>query len=39
VTGPRGDLLRLSFHYYYYYNNDEDVITVCAAIREYRQLV
>lgn len=33
VTGPRGDLLRLSFHYY---NNEEDVTTACEAIREYR---
>jgi selenocysteine lyase/cysteine desulfurase len=33
VTAPRGDLLRLSFHYY---NNEEDVITICEAIREYR---
>lgn len=33
VTSPRGDLLRLSFHYY---NNEEDVTTVCDAIRDYR---
>lgn len=33
VTSPRGNLLRLSFHYY---NNEEDVTTVCDAIREYR---
>jgi selenocysteine lyase/cysteine desulfurase len=33
VTSPRGDLLRLSFHYY---NNEEDVTTVCEAIRDYR---
>jgi selenocysteine lyase/cysteine desulfurase len=33
VTAPRGDLLRLSFHYY---NNEEDVIAICEAIREYR---
>lgn len=33
VTAPRGDLLRLSFHYY---NNEEDVLTICEAIREYR---
>jgi selenocysteine lyase/cysteine desulfurase len=33
VTSPRGDLLRLSFHYY---NNDEDVTTMRAAIRDYR---
>jgi selenocysteine lyase/cysteine desulfurase len=33
VTSPRGDILRLSFHYY---NNEEDVNTACAAIREYR---
>jgi len=33
VASPRGDLLRLSFHYY---NNEEDVTTVCEAIRDYR---
>lgn len=33
VASPRGDLLRLSFHYY---NNEEDVSTVCEAIRDYR---
>lgn len=33
VTSPRGNLLRLSFHYY---NNDEDVARVRAAIRDYR---
>lgn len=33
ITSPRGDLLRLSFHYY---NNEEDVTTVCDAIRDYR---
>jgi selenocysteine lyase/cysteine desulfurase len=34
VTSPRGDLLRLSFHYY---NNEEDVTAVSEAIREYRE--
>lgn len=33
VTSPRGDLLRLSFHYY---NNEADVTAVCAALAEYR---
>lgn len=33
VTSPRGDLLRLSFHYY---NNEQDVAAVCEVIREYR---
>lgn len=33
VASPRGNILRLSFHYY---NNDEDVTAVCAAIRGYR---
>lgn len=33
VTSPRGDLLRLSFHYY---NNEEDVTAVCEAIGDYR---
>lgn len=32
-TSPRGDLLRLSFHYY---NNEEDVTAVCEAIGDYR---
>jgi selenocysteine lyase/cysteine desulfurase len=34
VTSPRGDLLRLSFHYY---NNEPDVAAVCDAIRDYRR--
>jgi selenocysteine lyase/cysteine desulfurase len=33
VTSPRGDLLRLSFHYY---NDEGDVAAVSEAIREYR---
>jgi selenocysteine lyase/cysteine desulfurase len=33
VTSPRGDVLRLSFHYY---NNAEDVEAVCEAMRSYR---
>ena len=34
VTSPRGDLLRLSFHYY---NNESDVTAGCDAIGEYRR--
>ena len=33
LTSPRGDLLRLSFHYY---NNPDDVAEVCDAIWSYR---
>jgi selenocysteine lyase/cysteine desulfurase len=33
VTSPRGDVLRLSFHYY---NNADDVTSVCEGIRSYR---
>lgn len=33
ITSPRGDLLRISFHYY---NNEQDVATVCDAIAGYR---
>jgi selenocysteine lyase/cysteine desulfurase len=33
VTSPRGDLLRLSFHYY---NNEADVTGACDAIRDFR---
>ncbi|MCE7008879.1 aminotransferase class V-fold PLP-dependent enzyme [Kibdelosporangium philippinense] len=34
VTSPRGELLRISFHYY---NTSDDVDAVAAAIREYRK--
>lgn len=34
ITSPRGELLRLSFHYY---NDEQDVSSVCDAIRDYRR--
>jgi selenocysteine lyase/cysteine desulfurase len=33
IASPRGELLRISFHYY---NNEADVMSLCDAIREYR---
>jgi len=34
IVSPRGELVRMSFHYY---NNESDVITACDAIRDYRR--
>jgi selenocysteine lyase/cysteine desulfurase len=33
VVSPRGELLRISFHYY---NDEADVTSLCEAIRDYR---
>ncbi len=33
VVSPRGELLRISFHYY---NDESDVTSLCQAIRDYR---
>jgi len=33
VVSPRGELLRISFHYY---NDEADVTSLCQAIRDYR---